>query len=46
MLGALSGVFRAWSYAVDGTIAPSSAECYIVSVDLGAVNPPTVLVKV
>ena len=31
--------------AVDGTIAPSSAECYIVSVDLSAVNPPTVLVE-
>jgi hypothetical protein len=31
--------------AVDGTIAPSSAECYIVSVDLSAINPPTVLVE-
>ena len=31
--------------AIDGTIAPSSAECYIVSVDLSAVNPPTVLVE-
>ena len=31
--------------AVDGTIAPSSAECYIVSIDLSAVNAPTVLVE-
>jgi hypothetical protein len=31
--------------AVDGTIAPSSAECYIVSIDLSAVNVPTVLVE-
>jgi len=31
--------------AVDGTIAPNSAECYIVSIDLSAVNAPTVLAE-
>ena len=31
--------------SVDGTIAPNSAECYIVSIDLSAVNAPTVLAE-